>query len=426
MACSKFITTDTAGGTSGTGTGTGTGTGGNNAAPTPGQTPPDTSKGSAAPTPLPPDTTHNGGGTGSGGTTISNVDINISFTSPCAPSSEVFTFKSLVTGVPSGASYEWYFGDGKSSIGTASTVTHSYQYGGNVSVEMKITSGGKTLADISKAIQPVGQNITPVANFYSQANDPTGAPNVITFNSQSQATQGFITNLQWNFGDGTTSSQSQPTHSYTQTTVDQTFTVTLTATGSVAGCTNTISHSVFIPAKYVVGGSFNYTSTNPCAPSHEVFTFVSNNTGVPANAIYKWDFSDGSPDVYGQTVNHTFTYKNTYNVTLTITFNGLVIYTEQQAVKTFGQDTNPQAGFYAQYTNPTTYSFNSTNSIGGGYSITNYAWDFGDGTTSNLPSVVNHVFPKSAVDKTYTIIFQVTANSGCSAQATNTQFIPAN
>lgn len=417
-SCTQIITTGTGSGNSTTGTGNN----GTTPAATPGTTPGTINN--PAPTPLPSDTT--AGGTKTKDSTISNVDINISFTSPCAPGNEVFTFKSLVTGIAAGATYEWYFGDGKSSIGTASTVTHTYQYGGTVTIELKITSAGKVLADISKYIKPVGQNISPVAEFYAQTTDPSNAPNVYYFNSQAQATQGFILKSQWNFGDGTTSTQGTPTHSYTQTGVDQTFVATLTVTGSIAGCTSTASHDIFVPAKYVVSGNFSYTSTNQCAPSHEVFTFVSNHTGVPANAIYKWDFSDGSPSQYGKPVTHTFTYKNTYNVNLTITYNGLVIYSEQQAVKTYGQDTNPMAGFYAQMTNSTTYSYNSTNSIGGGYSLTNYAWNLGDGTTSTMPNVLNHVFPKSTTEKTYTIIFKITASSGCSDQTSLIQVIPAN
>lgn len=411
-SCTQIITNEN-GGTSNSGSGSG----GDKPAPTPGTTP-----GGDNPSPTPGDTTK----PPAKDSTISNVDINISFTSPCAPSSEVFTFTSLVKGIPAGATYEWYFGDGKSSVGTTSTVTHSYQYGGTVTVEMKITSGGKTQADISKVIKPAGQNVSPIAEFYTQTNDPTNAPNVYTFNSQAQATQGFILKSLWNFGDGATSTQGSPTHSYAQTPADQTFVAILTVTGSIGGCTSSASHDIFIPAKYTVTGSFSYTSTNQCAPSHEVFTFTSNHTGVPSNAVYKWDFSDGSPAAYGKQVTHTFTYKNTYNVSLTITYNGLTIYAEQQAVKTYGQDTNPQAGFYMQATTQTTYSFNSTNSIGGGYSLTKYEWNLGDGTYSNQPNVLYHVFPKSPTNKTYTISFKITASSGCTDLTSQTLDIPAN
>lgn len=381
-----------------------------------------TTPGTPGATPLPPGSTP-GSGTGSKDS-ITNVGIDVASTSPCSPGSEVYTFKSTAKGVPAGAAYEWYFGDGNSNTGTASTVTNSYQYAGSYTVIMKILANNKLLGTATKIVKAYGQDVSPIAEFYAQQTNPNSGGNIYSFNSQSRAPQGSISKFDWDFGDGSKGSQSFITHSYAQIPSDQIFTVTLTVTGSIAGCVSSIKHDVVVPAKYVIAGSFSYTTTSPCAPSHESFTFTSNHTGVPAGADYKWDYGDGI-SATGKTVTYVYNYPNSYNVKLTITYNGQTLYTEQQTIRSVGQDVTPTASFYSQYTNPTTYSYNSTSTIPHG-SITKYAWDFGDGTTATQPNVLNHVFPKSTTAKTYTVLLKVTGNSGCSDQTTDQITIPPN
>ncbi|MDE3235570.1 MAG: PKD domain-containing protein [Bacteroidota bacterium] len=398
------------GSSSGSGSGSSSGTGANNPA-NPGATP------------LPPGS---GGGSGSssGKDSISSLNIIASSTSPCSANGELFTFKSQSVGAPSGAKYEWYFGDGKTWIGSDSVVTHSYQYAGTYSVVLNVSNSTKQLATVTQVIKAYGQNVVPTAEFYASTTNPNSGGNIFFFNSQSTAPQGSISQFAWDFGDGTTGSQASVTHSFTQIPADQTFNVKLTVTGSAGGCQASVTHSVTVPAKYVIGGSFSYTSTSPCAPSKETFTFTSNNTGVPSGASYSWDFGDGSSAI-GKSVSYSYSYGNSYNVKLTISYNGQQLYTEQQLVTALGQNVTPQASFINQYTNPTTYSYNSTSTIPHG-SITKYAWDFGDGTSATQPSVVNHVFPKSATAKTYTVTLTVTGNSGCSDHTSDSVTIPPN
>ncbi|MBS1591641.1 MAG: PKD domain-containing protein [Bacteroidetes bacterium] len=446
IACSKYVDTRT---TSSSGSGTGTTTpitggggssSGGGSTTTPGATP-GTGSGSGSgsgsgggntgnpgATPLPPGTTP-----GSGGTTtkdsIYNLGIDTLRTGVCT-TGETFTFTSTAKGVPAGATYEWYFADGAQDIGTKTTITHQYQYNGTFTVLLKISANG-VYYNASINVKAYGQNLIPSANFNAQQTNPNSGGNIYFFNaSGSQAPQGGSINYyEWDFGDGTSSagsSQSTKTKSYIQIPKDQTLYVKLTVTGNPGGCKSSITQDISVPAKYTVTGSFSISSTSACLPSHEVFTFTPNYSGVPSGADYKWEYSDGSPADYGYTMSHTFLYKNFYTVKLTISYNGLVIYTEQQSISSKGQDTNPTVSIYSQYTNPTTYSYNANTSIGGGWAIIKSEWDFGDGTTATTPNVVNHVFPKSPVAKTYTITMKVTSNSGCVAQDATQTTIPAN
>lgn len=447
-ACSKYVdtrTTTSTGTGSGTttpissgGSGSGSGGSGSGAGATP--TTPGTGSGSGSGsgggtgpggTPLPG--TPPGTGSGSGGTTtkdsVYNLGIDTLRTGVCT-TGETFTFTSTAKGVATGATYEWYFADGGQDIGTKTSVTHQYQYNGTFTVLLKIKSNG-VYYNASITIKAYGQNLIPEANFNAQQSNPNSGGNIYFFNgSGSKAPQGgSVGYYEWDFGDGTSSSGSSKstlTKSYTQIPRDQTLYVKLTVTGNPGGCKASVTQDVFIPAKYTVTGSFSISTTNACLPSHEVFTFTPNYSGVPAGADYKWEYSDGSPADYGAPISHTFLYKNFYTVKLTISYNGQTIYTEQQSISSKGQDTNPTVSIYSQYTNPTTYSYNANVSIGGGWAIIKSEWDFGDGTTAITPNVVNHVFPKSTVGKTYTITMKVTSNSGCTAQDQTQTYIPAN
>lgn len=447
ISCSKYVDTRTNSSSSGsstttpgTGSGSGTGTGGGSGS-TPGTgggagATPGTGGGSGTgsgttPGPTPPGTTP----PSSGGTTsdsIYNVGFDTLRTNVCDATGETFTFTSTTKNVAASASYEWYFGDGKTQTGTnIPSVKKQYDYNNSYTVQMKILYKG-VYYTATKNIKAYGQNQIPQASFNVSVANPNSGGNTYYFNASNSKgpSGGSINNYAWDFGDGTSSSgagKQTISHTYTQKPVDQSFTVKLVVTGTPSGCTDIATASgIDVAAKYSVSGTFNISSTDACLPSHETFTFTPNYTGVPSGAEYKWEYSDGSPADYGQTATHIFLYKNFYTVKLTISYNGSVLYSEQKSVNSKGQETTPSVSVYSQYTNPTTYSYNANTSIGGGWAITTYAWDFGDGTTDTNPSVKDHVFPKSTTAKTYTISLKVTSNSGCSASDNVKTNVPAN
>ena len=321
-ACSRYIDN-----TNPTATGGATGTGGSNPinpAPTPGQTP-----GTGTPTvpivpiaPVTPITPTNptvpGGGTGGGGTSSGSIGaITIAYTStaPCAPSNEVFTFTCNAVGAPAGSTYAWFFGDSNSATGNP--ITNTFNSSGSYTILVKVLNNGQILGTCSLAITAIGQGVTPAAQFYSQQPNPTTAPNYYTFNSTSSLLKGTINAYGWDYGDGTNGSGSFSTHTYVQTTSNQTYTVKLNIV-SDAGCTATKTQTVTVAAGYTISGGFTAISTNPCAPSKEVFTFTGPTSGVPAGAIYSWDFGDGG-SATGNPITKTYTFPNSYNVNLTIT-----------------------------------------------------------------------------------------------------------
>lgn len=422
-------------GSGGSSSGGGSGSGGSGTGATP-TNPPGTGSGSgsgsgtgggAAATPIGNPVT----GTNPNADTVSNFDFDTLRTNVCT-TGETFTFTSKANGVPRGTTYEWYFGDGNNTKTTSTSVQTQYAYSNTYTVQMKATVKGVQYT-ATKRIKAYGQNQIPQASFTASLTNANSGGNIYAFNANNSKGPdgGSIGNYLWDFGDGTTTSgtaKQSVTHTYAQKPVAQSFVVKLTVTGTPSGCSDIATATgIDVDAKYVVSGSFDITSTSPCLPSNEVFTFTPNYTGVPAGAEYKWSYTDGSqPETGNPGTTHTFLYKNNYQVTLTISYNGQTLKTDTKSISAKGQDCTPVVSVYSQYTNPTTYSYNANTSIGGGWAIVKYDWDFGDGTTDTQPNIVNHVFPKSATAKTYTISLKVTSNSGCTAKDSTNTTVPAN
>ncbi len=365
-----------------------------------------------------------GGTSGSGGTSsgsIGSITIAYTTTAPCAPSNEIFTFNVIAPGAPSGSTYQWFFGDGNSGSGISTTNT--YNVAGSYTVLVKVINNNQILGQSTLAVTAVGQGVTPVASYYAQQTNATTTGNYYSFNSTSSLAKGSITSYVWDYGDGASGTGSFSTHTYTQTSVAQTFTTKLTIT-SDAGCLASKSQTVSVPAGYTIGGGFSYTSTSPCKPSSEVFTFNGPTNGVPAGAIYTWDFGDGIGGT-GNPITKSYTFPNSYNVTLTITLNNAQLYKVLQPVTSFGQDVTPTASISVQQSNSSgsAWAFNSTSSIPHG-TITAFAWDYGDGTTgANAFNI--HTYTQTSVATTYTVKLTATSNANCSASATTTVIVPA-
>lgn len=99
---------------------------------------------------------------------------------------------------------------------------------------------------------------------------------------------------------------------------------------------------------------------------------------------YSWNFGDGS-NGSGVIAQHAFTSAGVQNVTLTVSAPGG---TSSSKTTSFviGAPAAPRASFVVTPSNPTAGQqaiFNATTStVGSGASITQYIWDFGDGTTA--------------------------------------------
>jgi len=119
------------------------------------------------------------------------------------------------------SSWLWSFGDGGSS--TTQHPSHVYTTGGSYTVSLTVTGpGGSDTQTTVNAI--VVRDAAPQAAFQPQESSGV-APLTVQFTDHST---GVITAWHWDFGDGASSTEQHPSHTYT---TPGSYSVTLTVTG---------------------------------------------------------------------------------------------------------------------------------------------------------------------------------------------------
>lgn len=172
-------------------------------------------------------------------TTITvEIPVAVNFTAPivsgCAPITVNFNNNSIV---PAGANCIWNFGDGTTSTQCASA-QHLYDTPGCYDVSLTITTATGCVWSTS-ITDYICVYAIPVANF-SPNPDNISSGDVISqmVNSSTNASE-YI----WNFGDGTTSTEVEPIHSFLVDDNIDSYEVQLIA-NSGEGCSDTISRII--------------------------------------------------------------------------------------------------------------------------------------------------------------------------------------
>jgi len=287
-------------------------------------------------------------------------------------------------------SWAWDFGDGNNSI--LQNPTHLYAAAGTYNVQLTVVDGPGCLDSITL---PVLVNPIPTANF--------SAPPAC-FSSPSQFTSlstGNPTIFDWDFGDGNTSNQQDPSHLYA---APGNYTVTLIVFSGV-GCSDTISlnHDVFpIPTAI-------FTADTVCFGNATSFD-ASTSVGNP-NTFF-WDFGDGNTDnTNNPTPNHLYGSADTFTVTLVAGFAGSGC-TDITTFDVLVRET-PVATFLADtvcLNLTTTFINQSTNSF-----PDQWTWDFGDGNGSTQENPF-HLYGTAG---TFNVQLVVENTFGCIDSITN-------
>ncbi|TWI04985.1 microbial collagenase [Luteimonas cucumeris] len=139
------------------------------------------------------------------------------------------------------ASRSWNFGDGTTS--TAANPSKAYAVAGTYQVRLTVTDDDGASSAISKAVTVVASNQPPAAAFTSVVNGL-----LATFTDGSSDPDGSIVSRSWNFGDGTSSTATNPSKTYAAA---GTYTVQLTVTDNL-GATHATSRTITVSG----GGSY--------------------------------------------------------------------------------------------------------------------------------------------------------------------------
>ncbi|MGE0077229.1 MAG: PKD domain-containing protein [Bacteroidales bacterium] len=321
------------------------------------------------------------------------ADFAVSPTSGCSPLTVNIDNNSYGGIVAAG--YSWDYGDGTSS-GTNLDHTHPYVNStllpDTSTITLTITNEGGCTQTLSHSIvvyPSVSADFTP---------DITVGCNPLTVNFDNSSAIN-ATLYKWNFGDGSSSVEFEPTHAFNNLTgVDAIYPVSLIATTQY-GCADTtavtnVTVYPFIEAQFAVDTSFG------CSPLDIWFSF----TKYSGITEYRWDWDgNGTTDnttyatdpaqIFHQYVNQTGSAQNLFSK-LTVVNHASCKDTFEIPISVYPEITTLFTPSIVAGCNPLTVDF-TNNSVFTGTSQplanTNFYWNYGDGgsSTGTNPS---HIF----------------------------------
>jgi PKD repeat protein len=313
----------------------------------------------------------------------------------CAPFSVNFTNTS--TGA---TSYQWNFGNGNFS--TLAQPQNVYVAAGSYSVTLiAIASNG--LSDTLTISNYITSLPGPVVHFTASSLTGCASQTNFSFNNISTGAVSYF----WDFGDGTSSLQANPTKYYDQ---PDTYNVSLLATSNV-GCESVYNLPQGLVVNPVPTAEFSTSPTITCNLNH-AFVFTPTQTNA---ASYLWNFGDGTTStqaipskVYGVSGNFTVSLyvTNSFGCIDTVSKTNYVKIRTPVFPQIIASDSSGCAPF------ATTFSTDITNA-------TSYAWTFGNGQTSTNASQLT-TFSNSGV---FSPMLTVTMSNGCSYSATASNLI---
>ena len=328
---------------------------------------------------------------------LPSVNFSASNLTGCFPLPVQFTNASTA-GSGTISSYLWDFGDGNSSA--LPNPTHIYTASGTYNVSLQIVNSNgcsKTLTrtnyiNISNGVQAIFTNSAPSSCL---------APATITFQNQSTGT-GILTYL-WNFGDGATATQTNPTHTYNAA---GSYTVQLIVVNS-NGCRDTAIQASAVNIGMVQA---NFTvPANNCAGS--AISFINTSSPLPDSVI--WSFGDATGSNIISPVK-IFTTAGNYQVKL-VSYFGIC---KDSVIKNVVVNAKPVSAFSGSplisCTAPLTVNFSNTSNA-----AISYSWDFGDGNSSTN-ATPSHTYAATGF---YTVTLVSTSANGCTDTLVKTNYV---
>lgn len=301
-----------------------------------------------------------------------HADFKVDTTKGCAPFSAVFHSLSNTDSI------KWVFEGGMPATSTELNPVVNYNSPGLYDVTMYATNSlGKDTLIRNDYIEVLAQ--------------PTGAYEYTVSGYDVDFTQSTnnVTSFDWNFGDGTTSTDENPSHTYAD---DGTYTVNFTYSNL---CDTIISTNNIIIANPPLA-NFTFDVESGCKPLTVHFT----NSSSSNTESLLWTFDGGTPSSSTEQ-NPTVIYngKGSFDVSL-------------EATNTVSSNTKTEVSLIKVYSEPIPDFTTMSNQLEvtftySGETATDVSWDFGDGENGTGNTVV-HTY---STEGEYTIL--VVAQNNC-------------
>ncbi|WP_282144205.1 PKD domain-containing protein [Cellulophaga baltica] len=333
--------------------------------------------------------------------------------------------------------YAWDFGDG--STATTANPSHTFTTAGTYTVTLTITDDGTPVLTNTDTITIIVTDANQAPTAVATSDVTSGAPSLVvqfTGDTSSDPDTGDTLTYAWDFGDGTTATTANPSHTFTTAgTYDVTLTVTDDGTPALSSSEVTLTITVNAPANQAptaVATSDIITGEASLAVQFTGDTSTDPDAGDVLT--YAWDFGDGTTATTANP-SHTFTTVGTYDVTLTVTDNGTPALSSSEATITITVDApanqaptavvssdviTGEASLAVQFTGDTSSDPDTGD-------VLTYAWNFGDGTTATTANPSHTFTTAGTYDVTLTVTDDGTpALSSSEATITITVIAPAN
>jgi large repetitive protein len=279
--------------------------------------------------------------------------------------------------------YGWSFGDG--TVATGARTQKAYAEPGLYRATLRVEDDSNHPCDFGVQTRKVTVNAAPVAEAGSDQSAIVGTP--VTFSGDaSYDIDGVVRSYSWDMGNGTVLDGANVTYSYPDSGI---YSVALTVTDDSGVANNT---------------AFDRMRVEVNAPPEPRFTIPARAVSVSEAAImdasasidpdgqilsYEWDFGDGATGT-GKTVEYAWNNAGVFQVTLRViddsgTDSGTQVLTIPMRV-----DAAPVANAGPdQFVTASEVTFDGGGSSDADGTVTDWQWDFGDGTTASGKQVTH-------------------------------------
>lgn len=334
-----------------------------------------------------------------------------------------------------GTKFSWDFGDGsKEDKSTKATFKHTYDNTtantvNTYNIKLLTTDTNTGCKDSTTQTIEVYPRLIPAFEA-----DVTEGCNPVSV-SFTNKTTGLAT-YAWTFGDGQSSTLTNPAHTFTNyNTTDETYTTTLTTTQSATGCQKTTSKDItaysFVLAKFGINGadleqvgSQAGELMGGCTPFKVVIT---DSSRINANTgSWSWNFGDGTTSNNRQPSILTYTNNDSvaplenkrYDISLRVTNNHGCYHDTVQSLTVYPRSVPNFTGDF-EGCMPHTVTFEDKSVIDDG---TKYFWSFGDGSTAVTAPPFSKTYNNysNTNDQVFTINLKTTTQYNCTDEISKT------